>query len=134
MSMMVAWKLWCVITNTPFGREEMNGMEWKDHSLIWEFKGREWNEILIPPYSLQTPIFISPKLEGIGGNEILFNEIFTKTPKMPLNFFLNTRLSLILHVHFLTSSCATTIISNLGVFSLFFFGYHQYNSKINKNI
>ena len=25
-----------------------------------------------------------PKLGGIGGNEIRFNEIFTKTPKMPL--------------------------------------------------
>jgi hypothetical protein len=74
-----------------------------------------------------------PKLGGIGRNEILFNEIFTKTPKMPLIFFLNTRLSLILYLHLLSSSCATIIISNLEVFSLlFFFGYHQHNSKINK--
>ena len=28
-----------------------------------------------------------PKLVEIGGNEILFNEIFTKTPKMLLIFF-----------------------------------------------
>ena len=28
-----------------------------------------------------------PTFRGIGGNEILFNEIFTKTPKMPLIFF-----------------------------------------------
>jgi hypothetical protein len=36
-----------------------------------------------------------PKLEEIGGNEI-----FTKTPKMPLiYFFLNTKLSLIPHLH-----------------------------------
>ena len=104
--------------------------EWKDHSLIWEFKGREWNETPIPPYSFQIPIFISQKLEGIGGNKILFNEIFTKTLKMPLNFFLNTRLSLILHVHLLTSSCATTIISNHRVFSLFFFFWDTINTIV----
>ena len=62
-----------------------------------------------------------PKLGGIGRNEILFNEIFTKTPKMPLIFFLNTRLSLILYLHLLSSSCATIIISNLEVFSLLLF-------------
>ena len=33
--------------------------EWKDHSLVWEFKWREWNGTLIPPYSLQTPNFHS---------------------------------------------------------------------------
>ena len=34
--------------------------------------------------SLKPQIFIPPKLEGIRGNEIRFNEFFTKTPKIPL--------------------------------------------------
>jgi hypothetical protein len=52
-------------------------------------KGMEWNvhSSLFPP----NPKFsFPPKLGGIGGNEILFNEIFTKTPKMPLIFFLKS--------------------------------------------
>ena len=33
---------------------------------------------------LKFQIFIPPKLRGIRGNEIRFNEFFTKTPKIPL--------------------------------------------------
>ena len=29
-------------------------------------------------------IFVSPKLEGIGGNEFRFNKIFIEIPKLPL--------------------------------------------------
>jgi hypothetical protein len=50
-------------------------------------KGMEWNGTLIPPYSSKPQFSFPPKLGGIGGNEILFNEIFTKTPKMPLIIF-----------------------------------------------
>ena len=58
-----------------------------------EGNGMEYSFLSIP----SKPQFSFPsKLGEIGGNEILFNEIFTKTPKMPLIFFLNTRLSLFL--------------------------------------
>ena len=41
--------------------------------------------ILIPFYSLKISNFHSPqKLRGIEGNEIIFKEFFTKTPKIPL--------------------------------------------------
>ena len=33
---------------------------------------------------LKPQIFILLKLGGIGGNEIKFNDFFTKTPKIPL--------------------------------------------------
>ena len=33
---------------------------------------------------LKSQIFIPPKLGRMGGNEIRFNEFFTKTPKIPL--------------------------------------------------
>ena len=42
---------------------------------------RKYSFISIP---LKPQIFFPPKLGGIGGNEIRFNEVFTKTPKMPL--------------------------------------------------
>ena len=39
----------------------------------------------IPLYSLKTSNFHSPpKLGGMGGNEIRFNDFFTKTSKIPL--------------------------------------------------
>ena len=68
------------------------------------------------PITSKSQFSFLPKLGGIEGNKILFNEIFTKTPKMPLIFFLNTKLFMIPHLHLLTSSCAITIISNLRVF------------------
>ena len=34
--------------------------------------------------SLKSQIFIPPKLGEMGGNEIRFNNFFTKTPKIPL--------------------------------------------------
>ena len=33
---------------------------------------------------LKPQIFIPPKLGGIKGNEIKFNDFFTETPKIPL--------------------------------------------------
>ena len=33
---------------------------------------------------LKPQIFFPPKLRGIGGNEIRFNDFFTKTPKITL--------------------------------------------------
>ena len=42
---------------------------------------REYSFLSIP---LIPQIFIPPKLGGIGGNEIKFNNFFTKTPKIPL--------------------------------------------------
>ena len=57
-------------------------------SLIWEFKweGIEWigrnTHFFLFPYNLK---FSFPlKLGGMRGNEIRFNEFFTKTPKIPL--------------------------------------------------
>ena len=42
---------------------------------------REHSFLYIP---LKSQIFILPKLGGMGGNRIKFNEFFTKTPKIPL--------------------------------------------------
>ena len=42
---------------------------------------RKHSFLFIP---LKSQFFISPKLEGMGGNEIKFNNFFTKTPKIPL--------------------------------------------------
>ena len=42
---------------------------------------REHSFFSIP---LKSQIFILPKLGGIGGNRIKFNEFFTITPKIPL--------------------------------------------------
>ena len=49
----------------------------------------EWNGIGRREYSflfisLKSQFFIPPKLGGMGRNEIIFNEFFTKTPKIPL--------------------------------------------------
>ena len=41
---------------------------------------REHSFLSIP---LKPQIFIPPKLGGIGGNEIKFNDFFIKTPKIP---------------------------------------------------
>ena len=43
--------------------------------------GREYSFLFIP---LKPQIFIPPKLEGMRGNEIRFNDFFTKTLKIPL--------------------------------------------------
>ena len=43
---------------------------------------REHSFLSIP---LKPQFFIPPTLGGIGGNEIRFNEFFTKTPKLPLD-------------------------------------------------
>ena len=37
-----------------------------------------------PHFPSKPQIFIPPKLGGIGGNEIRFNENFIETPKLPL--------------------------------------------------
>ena len=42
---------------------------------------REHSLLSIP---LKSQIFNPPKLGGIEGNEIKFNDFFTKTPKIPL--------------------------------------------------
>ena len=42
---------------------------------------REHSFLSIP---LKSQIFIPPKLGEMGGNEIKFNDFFTKTPKIPL--------------------------------------------------
>ena len=42
---------------------------------------REHSFLSIP---LKSQIFIPPKLGGMGGNGIRFNNFFTKTPKIPL--------------------------------------------------
>ena len=47
-----------------------NGMDRKEHSFL--------------SFPLKPQIFIPPKLGGMGGNEIRFNDFFTKTPKIPL--------------------------------------------------
>ena len=47
--------------------------------------GRKEHSFLSIP--LKPQIFIPPplsKLGGVGGNEIRFNDFFTKTPKIPL--------------------------------------------------
>jgi hypothetical protein len=44
-------------------------------------------EHLFLPIPSKPQFSFPPTLGGIGGNEILFNEIFTKTPKMPLYIF-----------------------------------------------
>ena len=49
---------------------EVNGIGKRKHSFIF-----------IP---LKPQIFIPPKLGRMGGNEIRFNEFFTKTPKISL--------------------------------------------------
>ena len=41
-------------------------------------------EHLFLSFLLKSQFFIPPKLGGMGGNEIRFNEFFTKTPKIPL--------------------------------------------------
>ena len=41
-------------------------------------------EYAFPFILLKFQIFILSKLEGMGGQEIRFNEFFTKTPKIPL--------------------------------------------------
>ena len=41
-------------------------------------------EHAFPFIPLKFQIFILSKLEGMGGQEIRFNEFFTKTPKIPL--------------------------------------------------
>ena len=46
-----------------------------------EIDKREHSFLSIP---LISKIFILKKLGGIGGNEIRFNDFFTKTPKIPL--------------------------------------------------
>ena len=47
-----------------------NGMDRREHSFL-----------SIP---LKSQIFIPSKLGGMEGNEIRFNDFFTKTPKIPL--------------------------------------------------
>jgi hypothetical protein len=49
----------------------------------------EWNgmEHSFLPILSKPQFSFLPKLGGIGGNEILFNKFFTKTPKMPLIYF-----------------------------------------------
>ena len=42
---------------------------------------REHSFLSIP---LKSQIFIPPKLGGMRGNEIKFNDFFTKTPKIPI--------------------------------------------------
>ena len=58
------------------------------HSLVWEFKweGMEWLEgNTHSSLFLQNLKFLFPsKLGGMRGNEIRFNDFFTKTPKIPL--------------------------------------------------
>ena len=44
--------------------------------------GKKKHSFLFIPLKLQ--IFIPSKLGGMGGNEIKFNDFFTKTPKIPL--------------------------------------------------
>jgi hypothetical protein len=74
---------------------EWNGMEKRKEknilsfplfgSYISERNGMKHSFLPIP----SKPQFsLPPKLEEIGGNEILFNEIFTKTHKMLLIYFL----------------------------------------------
>ena len=43
--------------------------------------GIDKREHLFLSISLKSQIFITPKLGGIGGNEIKFNDFFTKTLK-----------------------------------------------------
>jgi hypothetical protein len=45
-------------------------------------------EHLFLPIPSKPQFSFPPTLGGIGENKILFNEIFTKTPKMPLIFLL----------------------------------------------
>ena len=60
-----------IISFPLFG--SLSRREWKDHSLVWEFKWRvvwefkwrEWNGTLIPPYHSKPQIFI---LQKIGRN------------------------------------------------------------------
>ena len=44
---------------------------------------KEYSFLSIP---LKHKIFIPPKLGGLGGNEIRFNDFFTKLPKYPYIF------------------------------------------------
>jgi hypothetical protein len=85
-----------------------------------EGNGMECSFLPIPS---KPQILIPLKIGRNMRNKILFNEIFIKTPKIPLIYiyiFINPRLSLIPHLHFLTSFCATVFISNLEVFFFFF--------------
>ena len=65
-----------------------NGGNRKLILLFESLSGRELNVyegILIPLYSLKNLKFsFPPKLGGMRGNEIKFNDFFTKTPKIPL--------------------------------------------------
>ena len=54
------------------------------HFLVWEFRNRMGRREHSFISTLKPQIFIPPKFEGMGGNEIKFNEYFTKTPKIPL--------------------------------------------------
>ena len=69
--------------------EGFNGRNGKSIPLFGSLSEKKWNgqeEILIPLYSLKTLNFHSPlKLGGMGGNEIIFLESFTKNPKITLN-------------------------------------------------
>ena len=53
-----------------FGRVGGNGMDRKKHLFLSIY--------------LKSQIFILPKLRRMGGNEIRFNDFFTKIPKIPL--------------------------------------------------
>ena len=104
----VSWESCCyLIFRSSFRRREWNGikriiLEYSSLPLFGSFNGlngksiisfrsligREWNGyegILISLYSLKTSNFHSPpKLGGIGGNEIKFNEFFNKILKILL--------------------------------------------------
>ena len=92
----------------PYTLSERNKKKYKKNSFfssVWKFKyeGMGRNEKIIPLFeslsegnemkysflliSSKSQFSFLPKLGGIGVIEILFNEIFTKTPKMPLIFF-----------------------------------------------
>ena len=59
-------------------KPKWEGIEWVGGNIM----GRREHSFLSIP--LKPQIFIPPKLRGIGGNEIRFNDFFTKTPKIPL--------------------------------------------------
>ena len=74
-------------------------MEWKDHYLIWVFR---WERMKMVDKNTYSSFFLITlkfsfliKLEGIGGNKIRFNKIFTEPPKIPLEihfFFLKKKM------------------------------------------
>ena len=65
-------------------------MEWKVHSLVWEFKweGMERVEgnIHSSLFSENLKFSFPSKLGGIGENEIRFNEFFTNSQNTPTLF------------------------------------------------